>query len=166
MPSTQKDTESGPLVEGRDYTSAVYGSILAATVVVSAGDLRSPSALALLLVVSGLVFWLSHVYAATVANRHGGWHRNSMRDALRHEWPVALASLPPAAAAAVCGLVPQLSPADGAWAALAVAIIEQQVWGYAAARNAGLVRGDLIKTMLLNVVLGLIIIALKLVVAH
>ena len=66
----------------------------------------------------------------------------------------------------MCGLLPQLTRADGVWAALAVAIIEQQVWGYAAARNAGLVRGDLIKTMLLNVVLGLIIVALKLVVAH
>ena len=154
------------VVQGRDYTSAVYGSILAATVVVSAGDLRSPGALALLLIVSGLVFWLAHIYAATVAGKHGGWHVDSILASLRHEWPVALASLPPAGAAAAAALLPRFTPADGAWLALAVAILEQQIWGYAAARNAGLTRGDLAKTMLLNVVLGVIIIVLKLAVAH
>ncbi len=93
-------------VQGRDYTSAVYGSILAATVVASAGDLRSPAALALLLIVSGLVFWLAHIYAATVAGRHGGWRLDSILASLRHEWPVALASLPPAAAALVAAFLP------------------------------------------------------------
>ena len=44
---------SGP---EHDYTSAVYGSVLAATVVVSAGDLRDPAALATLLLVSRVVF--------------------------------------------------------------------------------------------------------------
>ena len=67
---------------------------------------------------------------------------------------MALASLPPAAAAGVAALLPRLTPADGAWLALGVAIAEQQIWGYAAARNAGLTRGDLAKTMLLNVVLA------------
>ena len=153
-------------VQGRDYTSAVYGSILAATVVASAGDLRSPAALALLLIVSGLVFWLAHIYAATVAGKHGGWHLDSILASLRHEWPVALASLPPAAAALVAVFLPRLTPTDGAWLALGVAIAEQQIWGYAAARNAGLSRGDLAKTMLLNVVLGVIIIALKFAVGH
>lgn len=153
-------------VEGRDYTSAVYGSILAATVVVSAGDLRSPAALALLLIVSGLVFWLAHIYAATVAGRHGGWHLDSIRASLRHEWPVALASVPPALTALGAGLFPSITPTDGAWLALGAAIAEQQIWGYAAARNAGLTRGDLAKTMVLNVVLGVIIIALKLAVGH
>lgn len=164
---------SGPAIgdtqlaaQGRDYTSAVYGSILAATVVVSAGDLRSPAALALLLIVSGLVFWLAHIYAVTVAGRHGGWHLDSIRASLRHEWPVAFASLPPAAAAGIAALLPRLTPNDGAWIALGVAIAEQQIWGYAAARNAGLARRDLVKAMLLNVVLGVIIIALKFAVGH
>jgi hypothetical protein len=152
--------------EPRDYTSGVYGSILAATVVVSAGDLRSPVALALLLVVSGLVFWLAHAYAATVSARHGGWSLASVRAALRHEWPVAVACLLPAAAASVCALVPQFTPANGVWVALAVAIVEQQLWGYAAVRNSGLGRRDLIITLGLNLVLGFIIIALKLIVGH
>lgn len=149
-----------------DYTSAVYGSVLAATVVVSAGDLRSPGALAVLLVVSGIVFWLAHVYAATVSGRHGGWHVGSIRASMRHEWPVAFAAIPPAIAAAVCGLIPAVSPADGVWAALIVAIVEQQLWGYAAVRNARLSGNALSVTVLLNVVMGFIIIALKFAVGH
>lgn len=149
-----------------DYTSAVYGSVLAATVIVSAGDLRSPAALSALLITSGIVFWLAHVYAATVAGRHGGWHVGSIRASMRHEWPVAFAAIPPAVAAAVCGLVPAVSPADGVWAALIVAIVEQQLWGYAAVRNARLTGSALSATVLLNVVMGFIIIGLKFAVGH
>lgn len=151
---------------GRDYTSAVYGSVLAATVVVSAGDLRSPAALTVLLLVSGVVFWTAHVYAATVAGRHGGWHAGSIRAGMRHEWPVAFAAVPPAIAAAVCGLVSGISVYDGVWVALAVAIGEQQLWGYAAVRHAGLTGRALTRTMLLNVLMGLVIVALKLAVGH
>ena len=151
---------------GRDYTSAVYGSVLAATVVVSAGDLLSPAALAVLLLVSGVVFWLAHVYAATVAGRHGGWHTGAIRTGMGHEWPVAFAAVPPAIAAAVCGLIPGVTPSEGVWAALAAAIIEQQLWGYAAVRNAKLTGSDLTKTMLLNVLLGVMIITLKVAVGH
>ena len=151
---------------GRDYTSAVYGSVLAATVVVSAGDLRSPVALSTLLIVSGIVFWIAHVYAATVAGRHGGWHIGSIREGMKHEWPVAFAAVPPAIAAAICGLLPDISRTDGVWAALIVAIGEQQLWGYAAVRNAKLTGPALTRTILLNVFMGFIIVALKFGVGH
>jgi len=160
---TEDDSEKP---RGRDYTSAVYGSVLAATVVVSSGDLRSPAALSVLLVVSGIVFWIAHVYAATVAGRHGGWHVGSIQAGMKHEWPVAFAAIPPAIAAAVCGLIPTVSVSDGAWAALVVAIGEQQLWGYAAVRNAKLTGPALTRTMLLNVVMGFIIVALKFGVGH
>ncbi len=150
----------------RDYTSAVYGSVLAATVVVSSGDLRSPAALSTLLIVSGIVFWIAHVYAATVSGRHGGWHIGSIRAGMKHEWPVAFAAVPPAIAAAVCGLLPNVTVTDGVWAALVVAIGEQQLWGYAAVRNAKLKGPALTRTMLLNVVMGFIIVALKFGVGH
>jgi hypothetical protein len=151
---------------GRDYTSAVYGSVLAATVVVSAGDLRSPVALSTLLIASGVVFWIAHVYAATVSGRHGGWHIGSIRAGMKHEWPVAFAAVPPAIAAAVSGLLPNVSVTDGVWAALVVAIGEQQLWGYAAVRHAKLKGSALTRTMLLNVFMGFIIVALKFGVGH
>jgi hypothetical protein len=151
---------------GRDYTSAVYGSVLAATVVVSAGDLRSPAALSTLLIASGIVFWIAHVYAATVSGRHGGWHLGSIRTGMKHEWPVAFAAVPPAIAAAVSGLLPHVSVTDGVWAALVVAIGEQQLWGYAAVRHAKLRGAALTGTILLNVFMGFIIVALKFGVGH
>jgi len=131
----------------RDYTSAVYGSVLAASVIVSAGEARSPVALAVLIVVSGFVFWIAHVYAATVASVHGGWH---------------VAAIPPAIAALVCGWVPAISVANGSWAALIVAIAEQQLWGWAAVRRANLSGSILARTVALNLFMGFVIVALKL----
>src|SRR5664279_5060908 len=146
----------------RDYTSAVYGSVLAASVIVSAGEARSPVALAVLIVVSGFVFWIAHVYAATVASVHGGWRVAAIRTGMQHEWPVAAAAIPPAIAALVCGWVPAISVANGSWAALIVAIAEQQLWGWAAVRRANLSGSILARTVALNLLMGFVIVALKL----
>ncbi len=164
QPTEQRDVS--PPRRARDYTSAVYGSVLASTVIVSSGELRAPGMLALLLVVSGVVFWFAHVYAMTVAAVHGGWQVGAIGAGLRHEWPVAFAAIPPAIAALVCGSVPNLSVTDGVWAALAVAIVEQQIWGYVAIRSVRLSGLAVIKTMLLNLGIGLLIVAMKVGIGH
>jgi hypothetical protein len=166
--STESATSHGhgATPRGRDYTSAVYGSVLAATVVVSSGDLRAPGVLAILLIVSGLTFWMAHVYAATVAGVHGGWQYGAIVTGMRHEWPVAFAAVPPAIAALICGLLPNVSVTDGVWAALIVAIGEQQLWGFAAVRSAKLSGSALTKTVFLNVFMGFVIVALKLGIGH
>ena len=146
----------------KDYTSTVYGSVLTATVIVSSGTSRSPVALAALVVVSGIVFWTAHVYAATVASVHGGWHLYSIRRGMAREWPVAAAAIPPAIAALVSALLPDISAAKVVWVALIVAIAEQQLWGLAAIRSARLTGTALTRTVLLNLFMGLIIVALKL----
>lgn len=163
-PPSTSDLLSYGLGSGKrlNYTSAVYGSVLAATVVVSSGDLRAPVVLAVLLLVSGLTFWIAHVYAATVAGVHGGWNLGSIWSGMRHEWPVAFAAVPPAGAALICGLIPGVTVTEGVWAALIVCIVEQQLWGYAAIRSARLTGQALTRTVLLNVVMGFIIVALKL----
>ena len=145
-----------------NLTSAVYGSVLAASVVVGSGDGHRGWALAVILLVTGFVFWLAHVYAETVATVHGGWHIGSIWRGMRHEWPLIFASIPPAVAAAASSIFDDLSPADGAWLALGVAILEQQAWALAAARRAGNRGTDLTRTMLLNIGMGAIIVALKL----
>ena len=143
----------------------MYGSVLAATVVVSSGDLRAPGILALLLIVSGVVFWFAHVYAATVAGVHGGWQVGALGGGLRHECR-SRSRRSPAIAAIVCGSLPNVSVTDGVWAALTVAIVEQQLWGYAAIRKARLSGSALAKTILLNIVMGLVIVALKVAISH
>ena len=152
--------------QGRNYSAAVYGSVLAATVVISAGDLRAPLTLVFLLLSSGVVFWLAHVYAATVAGVHGGWQVGSIRTAMKHEWPVAFAAVPPALAALVSALVTNVSVTDGVWAALVICIVEQQLWGLAAVRNANIVGVARTRTMLLNLFVGGVIVALKLAIGH
>ncbi len=165
--ATNVPAERGHRVRPRpNYAAAVYGSVLAASVVVSSGDLRAPGVLAILLVISGLVFWIAHVYAATVAGVHGGWHRGAIATGMRHEWPVAFASIPPAIAALVCGALPNVSVNDGAWAALIVAIVELQVWGFAAVRSINLTGRTLTRTLVLNVGMGLVIVLLKVGVGH
>ncbi len=148
-----------------DFTSAVYGSVVAGTVIVTAGG-ATPVALAVMLVVSGIVFWLAHVYAITVANVHGGWEFGAIRKGLRKEWPVAFAAIPPAIAALTAAFFDDISPTDGAWIALVVAIVEQQVWGYAAARRSGMTGLALVRTITLNVLIGVVVVVLKVAVSH
>ena len=145
-----------------NLTSAVYGSVLAASVVVGSGGSHSGWALAIILLVTGFVFWSAHVYAETVASVHGGWQFGAIWTGMRHEWPLMFAAVPPAIAAATSSILSDLSPADGAWLALGVAVIEQQAWALAATRRAGLHGGDLARTMLLNIAIGAVIVALKL----
>lgn len=148
-----------------DFTSAVYGSVVAGTVIVTAGPVK-PVTLAGMIVVGGIVFWLAHVYALTVANVHGGWEVGAIRKGLRKEWPVAFAAIPPAIAALTAAFFADISPTDGAWIALVVAIVEQQVWGYAAARRSGMTGLTLVRTITLNVLIGVVVVALKVAVGH
>lgn len=139
--------------------------MVAGTVVVSAGPIP-PFGLAVLLVVSGIVFWLAHVYAITVANVHGGWEFGAIRKGLRKEWPVAFAAIPPALAALSAAIFPDISVTDGAWIALVVAIVEQQVWGYAAVRRSGMSGLAMVRVITLNVIIGLVVVGLKFTVGH
>jgi len=73
-----------------------YGSVLAAPVV---GQRRWPAVAggpAVVLRVSGVVFWIAHVYCPPSPGRHGGWHSGSTR-----------------AGPAVRGLIPGVPPPKG-----------------------------------------------------
>jgi hypothetical protein len=50
----------------RDYTSAVDGFVLAASVIIGAGVPRAPIELAVDPLITGAIYWLAHVYAETV----------------------------------------------------------------------------------------------------
>lgn len=169
MSAVQPGAARRPAGPGRrrqaDFTSAVYGSVVAGTVIVSAGPMPAIG-LSVLLVVSGVVFWLAHVYAITVANVHGGWELGAIRKGLRKEWPVAFAAIPPALAALTAAFFPDITTTDGAWIALVVAIVEQQIWGYAAVRRSSLSGMAVVRTITLNVVIGIVVVGLKFAVGH
>jgi len=162
----------GPPREPPNYTGAVYGSLLAGSVVVGAGagaggtyDL-SPLRLAAVLVATGLVFWLAHAYARLVGRaHHAAFNWQEIRWVVRREWPLFQAALPPAGAALLFGLL-GASDTAAAWAALTVAIIEQVGWATFMTLRAGVSRPQVLVSSLVYLVLGLLIVALKAALHH
>ncbi|MEU3253341.1 hypothetical protein [Streptomyces sp. NPDC006997] len=152
-----------------DYTGGVYGSMLAASVVIGAGSLGAfPRAeLVLLLLLTGVVFWGAHVHAqlfgARLAQRAPD--RRVALDVCRDEWPIVKATVPPAAAVAVSPLL-GLDVRGALWLALRVAVAGQVGWSVAAAHRAGASPRLMAATASVNLVLGLLIISFKIVLKH
>ncbi|MEU3661429.1 hypothetical protein AB0E77_16980 [Streptomyces sp. NPDC032940] len=152
-----------------DYTGGVYGSMLAASVVVGAGSLGSfPRAeLILLLLVTSVVFWMAHVHAELFGARlarHPPDRRVVLR-VCRDEWPIVKAAVPPAVAVAVGPLL-GLGVQGGVWLALSVAVAGQVGWSVAAAHRAGASPRLMATTASVNIVLGLLIVVVKIVATH
>ncbi|GAA3291147.1 hypothetical protein [Streptomyces cinereospinus] len=152
-----------------DYTGGVYGSMLAASVVVGAGALGAyPRVeLAVLLLLTGGVFWVAHVYAqlfgARLAQQPLG--RRVTWQVCRDEWPIVKAAVPPAVAVAISPLL-GLGVQGAGWLALCVAVAGQVGWSVAAARRAGAGPRMMAAAAAVNLVTGLLIVAFKLVVTH
>jgi hypothetical protein len=152
-----------------DYAGALYGSLLAASVVAAggaAGDFPR-SHLVLLLLVTGLVFWAAHVYAhlagERLVGRRLGWAE--ARRAGRREWPIVEAAVLPAAAVALSPLL-GLGLSGAAWFALAVAVAQQVAWACVGALHAGASRALASVEGMVNLVLGLAIVAAKAALGH
>ena len=152
-----------------DYTGGVYGSMLAASVVIGAGSLGSfPRAeLVLLLLITGVVFWIAHVHAQLFGARlaQQAPDRRLVMLVCRDEWPIVKAAVPPAAAVAVSPLL-GLDFRGALWLALCVAVVGQIGWSVAAARRAGASPRLMAVTASVNLLLGLLIIAVKIVLKH
>ncbi|GGS25225.1 hypothetical protein GCM10010269_74890 [Streptomyces humidus] len=152
-----------------DYTGGVYGSMLAASVVVGVATLGSVTRteLVLLLLLTGVVFWVAHVHAhlfgARLAQRR--LDRRIVAQVCRDEWPIVKAAVPPALAVAVSPLF-GLDLSGTLWFALAVAVAGQVGWSAAAARRADASWSLVAVTASVNLVLGLLIIFFKLLVTH
>ncbi|GAA3823610.1 hypothetical protein GCM10022403_066310 [Streptomyces coacervatus] len=152
-----------------DYGGAVYGSLLAASVLATAGAVGHYSRfqLVMLLIVTGLVFWAAHVYAQLAGERLVGqpWSAREIRRVARHEWSIVEAAALPAVAVAVSPLL-GLDLGGSAWLALGVAVVQQVAWACLSAARAGATRGQLVAEGAVNLLLGLIIVAAKAVLGH
>jgi len=152
-----------------DYTGGVYGSMLAASVVIGAGELGSfpRLELVLLLLLTGTAFWIAHVHAQLFGARlaQQALDRQVVLRVCRDEWPIVKAAVPPAAAVAVGALL-GLDLEGSLWLAVCVAVAEQVGWSVAAARRARASRRLVVATASVNLLLGLLIISFKLVLTH
>lgn len=162
--------QAGPEQRPSDYAGAIYGSLLAASVVAGTGPGKQPPRpiqLIILLLATGFVFWMAHVYAQILGDRAVGRNlsRNEIRSAAAREWPIVQAAVPPAAAAGLGWLI-GLSDAGAAWLALIVAVAAQVGWAVYVAVKAGVSRGGLIVSVIVYLTLGVLIVVLKAVLSH
>ncbi|MGW5639119.1 hypothetical protein [Streptomyces sp. NPDC003832] len=152
-----------------DFTGGVYGSLLAASVVLGAGSLGNfPRVeLVVLLLLTGLVFWLAHVHAKVFGERlaRQALDRRAVLSVCREEWPILRACLPPALAVLVSPLL-GLDVQGAVWLALGVAVAGQVGWSVRAAVRAGATRRLVAVTAVVNLLLGLVVVAVKLFVKH
>lgn len=156
--------------ERLDSAGAVYGSLLAASVVLAQSPLQvavPPGELAVLLLGTGAVFWLVHVYTRTVGRyvASGRFTWSALARAAEDESPIALAALPPAAAALVAGALGG-SPSAAAWWAFVTALCGQLAWAVAATRQVGAPVRVTVVSVLINLALGLVLVVLKVAIAH
>lgn len=152
-----------------DTAGAVYGSLLAASVVVGQAPLQElikPVDLALVLLATGAVFWIMHVYARSIAHAvDGRIGRASLLHSARQESPILLAAAPPAAAALTASAF-GLSHTAAAWWAFVTALVGQVGWTVAATRQAGATFRVTLIWVAVNFGLGLVLVALKVAVSH
>ncbi|QMU69137.1 hypothetical protein [Streptacidiphilus sp. P02-A3a] len=152
-----------------DYAAAVYGSLLAASVIAAsstAGTFPRVETVVLLLV-TGLVFWVAHSYARLVGERSAGQRLNwgQARAVGLREWPLVEAAVLPAVMVAISPLLGLGLTATG-WLALGVAVAQQVGWAYVGALHATSSRRVATVEAAINLVLGLVIVAAKAALGH
>lgn len=147
--------------EGGDAASAIYGTILAASILVAVTAEALDTFLAV--IVTGAVFWLAHVHVAVTRRilrdrQHVGWPE--VRHTLIEEWPLVQASFSPAAplVLAMVGLISTRAAVD---LGLAICLLGLTAWGIVVARTARLSRRQGLFAVGVNVAFGVLLIGLK-----
>jgi hypothetical protein len=148
---------------GRRRAAGIYGAIITAAILDTAGSHLSTAALVVSVVVTLLVYWLAEEYAELLGEQAEAGHlpsRASIRGALTATWPMVSASFAPLLAL----LLARLAGASALVAAnigLAAAIVLLTFHGWSAGRAAQLRGWQLFFATSVAAALGLLMIALK-----
>jgi hypothetical protein len=118
--------------------------------------------------VTSLVFWLAHVYSEALAhsvtrNEHLSW--GEVKRIARHEAAILEAAVLPIAAL-LLGSLGVLSATAAGWTALGIGLAVLAVQGIVFARAEKLGALGTVVVVALNLGLGLVLVALKVVVTH
>lgn len=148
----------------RRLAGAVYGTILATSVVAAAGaDPSTIDRTFFIVLGTSLVFWLAHVYSQCLAARMlltRPLRRDEMRMIAIGEWPM-LQSAWPILLVLFLGVLGVLEYQTASYAAVWAGIVALFIYGLAAAREEKMSFGRLILNALVLTGFGLAILAMK-----
>jgi hypothetical protein len=146
-------------------TEAIYGLILATSVIAVSREYDASNAgrIGVTVLVTGVVFWLAHVYARVLAGsvtQHRMLSRLEVREALRHDWPLVEVTVPLVLILAL-GALDVMSDRAAILAATLAALVELAAAGAYAARKSGAGLAGTVVSALVAVTLGSAVVLLK-----
>ena len=144
---------------------AIYGLILATSVIAVSREYDSSNAgrVGVTVLVTGVVFWLAHVYARVLAGsvtRGRRLNRSEVREALRHDWPLVEVTVPLVLILAL-GVLDVVPDKAAILAATLAALVELAAAGWYAARASGAGPGGAVVSAVIAVTLGSAVVLLK-----
>jgi len=148
---------------GRRRAAGIYGAIITAAILDTAGGHVSTAALVVSVVVTLLVYWLAEEYAEVLGEQVEGGRlpsRASIWTALAATWPMVTASYAPLLAVVLARLA-GASALTAANVGLVAAIVLLTVHGWLAGRAAELHSWQLFFATSIAAALGLVMVALK-----
>lgn len=165
MPESASSRSPGaPTGAGRPgQADGIYGTIITASVLASAGDQLAALSLAISVGITLVVYWIADVYAQLLAGPvHQGRlpTRAEARDALGARWPMVSASAIPVLVLALVRVAGASSSA-AATAALAAAIVMLTIYAWSACRAASLRGTQMIAVTSAAAALGVLMVVLK-----
>ncbi len=148
---------------GRRRAVGIYGTIVTAAILSSAGDRLSVLDLAISLVATLFVYWVAEEYSEILGEQLAGrrlptW--SYVRTALAASWPLVSASFAPLIFLIAAWLLGASAP-NAANAGLVAAVAELVLYGWAAGCAAGLKGKQQVALASAAAVLGLVMITLK-----
>jgi hypothetical protein len=156
--------EALPEADHRSFSAAIYGSILAASLVAALDVTEAtPREMTLTLLSTTVVFAVAHAWSEVVGERIAFGHGTSVRrllELVRREWPLVEAGFVPGAALALAwaGL---WSASVGASIALTLAVLQLVGWGIVVGRRSYDRWPAALFVGVVNGCFGLILVALK-----
>jgi hypothetical protein len=154
---------------GRRRAAGIYGAIITASVMTTAGGRLSTLALAMSVLITLVVYWLAEQYAEILGEHSAGGHLPTwayIKDALGSSWPIVSASFAPLLVLGIASLA-GASQSGAALAGALAAVLLLALHGWTAGRSARLRGWRLAVVASVAAALGLAMVALKdLVILH
>jgi hypothetical protein len=147
---------------------SIYGNVLSTSLVVafSEDEDYSTTEIAVAVLVTGLVFWIAHVYASLIAERYAAGRRLTRSEIgaeFYGEWPVVQAFFPPVVVL-LLGTIGLLSRDTAVSLAIAGGVAAMVLWSLAIARQERMTLPALLVMTLSNALFGVAVVLLKVIV--